>query len=207
MKTNDLPTIAIPKGRLFNQLNDLIFEKSNHEIKLPFDRDNRSYYVPDFMNDCNLFLAKPKSIPYLINSKFCEFGITGFDLMNNTDFTDKIYEIKDLGLNKVSMVLASKFKELKKVSRPLIVATEFEVVADKYFNNLGSPYYILPTFGSTEGYADLGADAIIDVCETGKTLKENGLNINDILFETSTRIFGHVELCECDLPNLIKLLL
>lgn len=206
MKINNLPTIAIPKGRLYKQLDDLIFEKSNHTIRLPFTDCNRSYFVPGFMGDCNLFLAKPKAIPALIYSKFCEFGITGFDLMNNTDFTNKIFEIKDLGLNKVSMVLASKDTELKSDS-PLIVATEFEIVANKYFNKLGHPYYILPTYGSTEGYTDLGADCIIDVCESGKTLKDNGLTIRDTLFKSSTRIFGHVELSECDLPNLIKLLL
>ena len=196
---NNKPILVIPKGRLYTGIKHM-FNECN--IELP-NENIRQYYFPDWSDDCSLFIAKPKAIPELIASKFCEFGICGYDMVKNSEYENDIELLQHTGLNKVKICLCSKYNmnELKKLKRPVIVATEFETLANHYFNKLGIPYYILNTAGSTEGYINIGADCIIDVVETGETIRANNLNIIDTLIETDTCIFEHASLMDCWLPK------
>ncbi|MDR2540645.1 MAG: ATP phosphoribosyltransferase [Candidatus Peribacteria bacterium] len=202
MKKNGLPTVVLPKGRLYQGLYDLYQSKG---INLP-PPNTRQYYWEKYFDDCNLFIAKPKAVPGLLYSKLAEFGFCGQDIVKNTDYHCDLVSIYDTGLNKVRMVLASVLeeKDLFPLERPLIVATEFDVVAGRYLTDLGIPHYILPTGGSTEGYPQIGADIIIDIVETGETLKANGLEVRDLLFTTSTRLFSHKDVCESDYPFMLQ---
>lgn len=181
MKRNSLPTIALPKGRLYKQLYDFY---DYIGITLPHP-NTKKYFFEEYFDDCNLFIVKPKSIPQLINSKIIEFGFCGYDIVDNTDYNDSVIKIFDTNLNKVRLVVALRdnMNDLLKQKRPLIIATEYEVVATNYFTKLGVPHYVINTTGSTEGYIDVGADVIIDVVETGNTLVENGLTIYETLYE------------------------
>lgn len=204
MKKNTLPTIVLPKGRLYKQLYDFYNQKG---VVLP-SYDTKKYFFEKYFNDCNLFIAKPKSIPQLINSKIVEFGFCGYDIVDNTDYNDNVVQMFDTNLNKVKLVVALRenMSDLLKQKRPLIIATEYEIVATNYFTKLGIPHYVINTTGSTEGYIDVGADVIIDVVETGNTLLKNGLNIYDVIYETTTQLFSHASLSECELPSIIEIL-
>ena len=95
--------------------------------------------------------------------------------------------------------------ELTSLKHPIICATEFETIAKHYFTNkMHCPYYILNTSGSTEGYIDIGADCIIDVVETGATLKANDIKILSNIINTDTCIFEHASLMDCWLPTNIQ---
>lgn len=89
------------------------------------------------------------------------------------------------------------------MKRPIIVATEYENLANQHFTEIGIPHYVLNTYGSTEGYIDLGADCIIDVVETGETLRQNNINIIDILGHSTLKMFGHAALIDSDYPKVI----
>lgn len=135
-----------------------------------------------------------------------EFAFCGNDIINNSDYNQSIYPIYSTGLNKIKICLCSRLDKetLLHLKRPVIVASEFEIIASRYFTNLGVPHYIINTGGSTEGYLDLNADCIIDVVDTGKTLKDNNISIIDILFKSETTLFGHIELMDSWFPNVIN---
>ena len=173
------PTLVLPKGRLYNKLISFFQEKG---FSLP-EESTRQYHFPNWFGDCDLFLAKPKAIPQLLYSKIAEFAFCGYDIINNSDYNDCIYPLFSTGLNEIKICLCSRLskEELFHMKRPVIVASEFEIIASRYFTNLGIPHYVISTGGSTEGYLDLKADCIIDVVDTGKTLKENNIDILDTL--------------------------
>lgn len=201
------PILVIPKGRLYNHIKSL-FESRG--IGMPSE-NTRKYFYPDWSEDCALFIAKPKAVPQLIHTKYAEFGFCGKDIFKNSEYESSVHMLYDTGLSPVKICLCSKnytLDELLRLNRPIIVATEFTHIAETYFTELGVPHYILDTTGSTEGYLDINADCIIDVVDTGKTLKENNINILDTLFESTTCLYEHGELCDCMLPqNIQKLLL
>lgn len=196
------PTLAVPKGRLYTEIKKLF---NSCDIDMP-DEDTKQYYFPDWSDDCSLFIAKPKAIPELIANKFCEFGMCGYDIVKNYENEDCIEQVVTTNLNRVKLCLASKksFEELKHLKRPVICATEYDIIANHYFTRYGIPHYVLNTTGSTEGYIDIGADCIIDVVETGKTLKANNINILDTLVDTYTCMFMHSSLMDCWLPKNIQ---
>ena len=170
------PTLILPKGRLYNDIQKFFQLKG---FLLP-DENSRQYYFPNWFEECNLFIAKPKAIPQLLYSKMAEFAFCGNDIINNSDYNQSIYPIYSTGLNKIKICLCSRLDKetLLHLKRPVIVASEFEIIASRYFTNLGVPHYIINTGGSTEGYLDLNADCIIDVVDTGKTLMEFVTSIN-----------------------------
>nr|DAF43644.1 MAG TPA: ATP phosphoribosyltransferase [Myoviridae sp. ctNQV2] len=196
------PTLILPKGRLYNDIQKFFQLKG---FLLP-DENSRQYYFPNWFEECNLFIAKPKAIPQLLYSKMAEFAFCGNDIINNSDYNQSIYPIYSTGLNKIKICLCSRLDKetLLHLKRPVIVASEFEIIASRYFTNLGVPHYIINTGGSTEGYLDLNVDCIIDVVDTGKTLKDNNISIIDILFKSETTLFGHIELMDSWFPNVIN---
>lgn len=200
---NKLPTLVLPKGRLYDGVYNLFKEKG---LELP-KSDSRVYFYPKWFDDCNVFIGKPRAIPSLMYSKMCEFGFCGNDIINDSKYVNDIIPLLSTNLNKIRICLCSRynFEELKSFNRPIIIATEFEQVASEYFTKLGLPHYILYTSGSTEGYLDINADVIIDVVDSGRTLKENNINVIDVLFESSTTLFSHKDLCDCMLPSCLEI--
>lgn len=197
------PTLVLPKGRLYKSIKELFNKKG---IELP-DENSRQYFFENYFEDCNLFLAKPKAIPQLIGSKICEFAFCGEDIILNSEYMSEIIQLKHFDdMNKIKIVLASKYENFDDVTKPIkVVATEFTKIASEYFGNTKhTPYYVLNTYGSTEGYTDICCDCIIDVCETGDTLRANGLYINDVISESCTALFTHVSLCDCMLPYCLQ---
>lgn len=168
-------TIAVPKGRLYNDLKEFL---AKMDIHLP--EENRQYFYKDFFgHGINLFIAKPRSIPQLLDSGLCQFGFCGRDIMENYNkgCTDKIIPFINTKLNTVNVVYAVKANhDLTTLKRPIICATEYPVIAEKYLvKQKGMSVYILDTTGATKGYVHIGADCIIDVCESGETIKANNL--------------------------------
>lgn len=185
--------IVFPKGRLYTQLAE--------KIELPDIDKTRQYYWKDFFGTgVDLFVAKPKAIPQLLDSGLCHYGFCGKDIMLESLVSgDTVNEICDTGLNKINIVLAAKKGEdyIPK-GRPIICASEFPNIAGMHFMKSGLSHYILDTGGSTEGYPYIGADCIIDVCETGTTIESNGLEIKEVITESSTAFYGRSDAKEVE---------
>lgn len=180
--------IALPTGRLYPTLEKYF---SNIKITLP-SLTERKYFYPNFVNGLDLFLAKPKSIANLVGCGYAKYGICGEDIILNSLYKDELEVIEQLGEFKVRICLCSRFtkEELFNLKRPILVATEYENIATEYFEKSGHPYYVFQTYGSTEGYIDLqGVDCIIDIVQTGETLKQNHINILEDITTSSTVLF------------------
>lgn len=203
-KTNNLPTILLPKGRLYEGIHEMYSRKG---ISLP-DPNSRQYWFPRFFDDCNLFIAKPKAIPGLMSAEVAEFGFCGLDVMMNSEHYDLFDKLYDTQLNKVNLVIASKDNKYSKAdfTLPLVVATEFETLAGRIFTDSMLPHYVLNSYGSTEGYVEIGADVIFDVVETGKTLAANGLSVDVVVMESTTCLYAHRRMGDSVLPGMISTL-
>lgn len=185
--------LALPTGRLYSLLEE---QFSNNGIVLPSLKERR-YYYKNFGNlpkvgDFDLFLAKPKSIANLVGAKYADFGICGEDIILNSQFYDELEIIQPVLDFKVNISLCSRYSkdELFSLKRPILVATEYDLIATKYFEKAGHPYYVFQTFGSTEGYIDLqDVDCIIDIVQTGSSLKANNINELEVISESKTVLF------------------
>lgn len=183
-------TLAVPKGRLYDGVRSQFMAIG---IELP-EPEVRQYFFKDFFGrGKNLFIAKPKAIPQLLDSGLCRFGICGNDIMEEYVSSENlpIRLLADLKINQTKMVAATmRETDMRRLKRPAICATEFPNIASRYLTQAGIPHYILNTGGSTEGYVHLGADLIVDVCETGNTIKTNNLKICETILSSSTCLFG-----------------
>jgi len=103
-------------------------------------------------------------------------GFTGRDILKDTVY-EGLVELVDTKLNQVKIMAAAADEKILRSppARPLVVATEFAFLADRWLSELGLAHVILHSHGSTEAYCPRFADLIVDVVETGDTLRANGL--------------------------------
>lgn len=184
-----MSTLVIPSGRLYNSLKDKL---SEYNVILPFEHERKYFNADFFGKGQNLFIAKPKSIANLVGNNHVDFGICGEDIIYNSEFINELEIIKDFSLHQVKICLCSRLskEELFKLNRPIVVATEYELIAHNYFMKNRHPYYVLQTFGGTEGYVDLmGVDCIIDIVESGNTLRKNDIHMLEEIITSSTVLF------------------
>lgn len=185
--------LVLPTGRLYPLLKDYFLTQ---KLVLP-SLEERKYYYKNFGSSnkigiFDLFLAKPKSIANLVGAKYADYGICGEDIILNSQFYNELEIIQPILDTKVNISLCSRYSkdELFSLKRPILVATEYDLIATKYFEKTGHPYYIFQTFGSTEGYIDLqDVDCIIDIVQTGNSLKANNIKELEIISESQTVLF------------------
>ncbi len=164
-------TIAIPRGRLFQESVDLLFERNVIRKKI---EEGRKLTVS--LDGVELLLVKPLDLPLYVESGTADLGICGLDvyLEKNPD----VYRLLDLKLGACRISVAGKpesRKILERCNSP-VVATKYPNITKKHFTNKGISPRIIEMSGSVELGAVLGiADFIVDLVQTGRTLKENGL--------------------------------
>jgi ATP phosphoribosyltransferase len=146
--------------------------------KLIFDSEDKRFRV---------FLVKPVDVPTYVEYGAADVGIAGRDVIleSGADL------LQPLALNfGYCKIAAAAPKEKTSSSQPTIrVATKYPRITMDYYNARGIPVEIIPLSGSIELAPLIGlADRIVDVVETGRTLKENGLEIIDVIAETSARL-------------------
>ncbi|MGB4704983.1 MAG: ATP phosphoribosyltransferase [Candidatus Saccharicenans sp.] len=175
--------ILIPKGRLFSAVAKLL-----HDTGLFPEITDQTYLIPSADPEIKAKLMKPQNIPDLVELGSYDAGFTGFDWILEKNARVEI--IMDLGFNPVRIVSATarqnSIRKLK--NRKIIVASEYKNLAEKYLEEKGFDYHFIRTFGATEAYPPEDADIIIDNTATGRTLKENGLKIVDVILHSSTRL-------------------
>jgi ATP phosphoribosyltransferase len=161
--------LALPKGRLLPGVMDLM-GRAGFELAAT----SRSYDLN--CNDLEGVLLKPKAIPQLVALGFIDVGFCGRDILQDSIY-ENLVEVFDTGLNTIKLMAAARDHEILESPppRPLVVATEFPVLVDRWLSSLGVSHIVLQSFGSTEAYAPRFADLIVDVVETGETLRANGL--------------------------------
>ena len=176
--------IALPKGRLLKKVYDL-FKKIGYENKELLE-DNRKLVFEN--KGIRYLIVKPSDVGIYVEKGVADIGIVGKDIL--LENSHDIYELLDLKFGKCKICMAS-IKDYKEdIERRLRVATKYINVSKKYFNSINRDVEIIKLNGSVELAPILNlSDVIIDIVETGSTLKENNLIvIKDIVDYISSRL-------------------
>ena len=187
--TNKL-RVALPKGRMFTDLVELLKEADIH-----ITSNDRSYRPRCSDPMLEIKILKPQNIPRLVELGAHDVGFTGHDWVVETG--SKVNENMDTGLDPVRIVAAVprlKVEQFKKREGSWVVASEYETITRKFLDEQRFKYIYVRSFGSTEVFPPEDADMIIDNCATGLTLEQNGLVIVNELFTSSTRLISNKKL-------------
>jgi ATP phosphoribosyltransferase len=179
-------TLALPTGRIFEETFALLTSRG---VDLPSSiRQARRLRIE--AGPFTVVLAKDRDVPTYVEHGVADAGIAGVDVLSES--RPDVFEPLDLGIGACRMVIARPssrppgfFRELSVVR----VATKYPSVATRWFHERGLPVEVIPLAGSVELAPVLGlADCIVDVVQTGGTLAANGLEIDEVLFESTARL-------------------
>ncbi|HLS90065.1 MAG TPA: ATP phosphoribosyltransferase [Limnochordia bacterium] len=182
---------AIPKGRPMEDL--LPYFEALGGARAWRDVSRKLILVDEEL-DITFFLAKSMDVPTYVEYGAADIGIAGKDVLLEHD--KRVVELLDLRLSQCELIVAvpddsgvQKVTDLHFNSR---VATKYPRVAEAFFNSKGIQVEIIPMNGSIELAPLVGlADAILDVTQTGRTLRENGLRIVGSVAKSSLRLIAN----------------
>lgn len=187
-------SIVLPKGSLQEQTL-LLFA----EADLPVKRSAREYTVSIADERISkVKILRPQEIPKYVEEGYFDLGISGLDCI--TESGAEIVEVAELpyaktGTGVMEMVMAvpddspvRKADDIKPGSR---VTTEFPNITSRYFENLGIPVDVFYSFGATEAKVPEIMDVVVDLTETGSTLRRNNLRIVEVIMESTTRLIAN----------------
>lgn len=177
--------IAVGKGRLA----DIAMEKLNAiGIVFPeYSKKSRKLIFKNENDDVRLVFVKASDVDIYVEKGACDIGICGKDTLSEN--MPDVYEMMDLGFGKCKFAVAAKKDFSKKPDKKTIVATKYVNVAKTYFEQKGEPIEIIKINGSVELAPLMGlSDVIVDIVETGTTLKENGLVVIEEIADVSARL-------------------
>ncbi|MCK4777568.1 MAG: ATP phosphoribosyltransferase [Actinomycetia bacterium] len=186
--------LVLPKGSLEKQTYKL-FE----EADLPLEKEFR-VYSPKIKDKriSEVKILRPQEIPKFVEEGYFDLGISGLDCIKEVDANVEI--LAELPYSKVSskpvkMVVAvpqdsqtEKPQDIKPGSR---ITTEFPNLTRKYFEKLNIPVQVFYSYGATEAKVPEIMDVVVDLTETGETLKRNGLKIIGIILESTTKLIAN----------------
>lgn len=164
-------TIAMPKGRIFEEAADLL-RTAGFALPAEFD-DSRKLIMDVEAENMRFILAKPMDVTTYVEYGVADLGIAGKDVMLEEE--RDVYELLDLKISKCHLAVAGLPNAIRDEVAPK-VATKYPNVASSYFREQGEQVEIIRLNGSIELAPIVGlADRIVDIVSTGQTLKENGL--------------------------------
>ncbi len=180
--------IAFPKGRLGERVREL-FSKAGYKFE-GLENPERKLIFYNAQNDMRCFRVKPFDVSVYVERGAADIGVAGRDILLERD--PDVYELMDLktGLCKMAVAALNDFRD--DPEKVLRVATEFPEIAKKYYAGLGRDIDIIYLRGSVEIAPVLGlSDVIVDIVETGSTLKANNLKIVSVISELSARLIAN----------------
>lgn len=179
--------IALPKGRLGEKVYSM-FEAAGYEC--PSIREsNRKLIFENAEKGVRYFWVKPSDVPIYVERGAADIGVAGKDIL--LEYRPDIYELLDLKLGKCRMAVAAPTDFRDPLDRTLRVATKFPNIATDYYNSLGRDIDIIKLNGSIEIAPILRlSDVIVDIVETGTTLRENNLEVKAEILPISARLIA-----------------
>lgn len=180
--------VALPKGRLGEKVYSM-FEKAGFEC--PSIREtNRKLIFENPQKNVRYFWVKPSDVAIYVERGAADVGAAGKDIL--LEYEPEVYELLDLGIGKCKMAVAAKKDFYDNTQRTLRVATKFTNITKSYYSALGRDIDIIHLNGSIEiaPILDL-SDVIVDIVETGTTLKENNLSVIDTIIPISARLIAN----------------
>ncbi|PYP85234.1 MAG: ATP phosphoribosyltransferase [Blastocatellia bacterium AA13] len=183
-----LVTLAIAKGRLQTEALELC-ERAG--IAVSKDHlESRRLMIEDESGRYSFLFVKPSDVPIYVEYGVADAGICGRDVLIET--AADVHEPLDLGFGRCKLVVAGKPESAERGYNPLVtarVATKYPRTSTDYFQRRGVPIELIVLSGSVELAPVLGlSDHIVDLVETGRTLRENGLVVVDTISESTARL-------------------
>ena len=180
--------VALPKGRLGDKVYHLL---AGIGYGCPEDYNaTRKLVVENPEAGIRYFLVKPSDVAIYVEHGAADVGIVGKDIL--TEASADVYELLDTGLGKCHMCVAAPADYKDDPSRPVRVATKFVNIAKSYYASMGRDIDIIKLNGSIELAPILGlSDVIVDIVETGTTLRENGLKVVTEFMPISARFIAN----------------
>jgi ATP phosphoribosyltransferase len=188
--------LVLPKGSLEEQTLRLM-EAADLHVRRGSSRDYHGNIDDDRVE--RVSLLRPQEIPQYVAEGFFDLGITGREWVEETGAD--VEELASLEYAKsgtghgVKVVLAvpadhpaNSAKELPPGSR---ISTEFEHITSRYFENLGIPVKVVWSYGATEAKVPEIVDAIVDLTETGNTLRAHGMKVIEVLLESEVLLVAN----------------
>jgi ATP phosphoribosyltransferase len=204
--------MALPKGHLWDGAKSLL-NQAGYDVRLP----NERYYIA-YSNDpeIEMRIYRAQNIPPLVEDGKYDVGLSGHDWV--VEHGSDVDELLDVGFGKVNIVVAipqsyriraqsnskkaenaalAKFiTKIKKQSRRIIVASEYEGLSKKFMEEKvitkGIDYKFIRSYGATEAFIS-DADLIVECTETGRTLRENGWEPISTLYSSTARVIANKE--------------
>lgn len=180
-------TIALAKGRLLDPSIEIFASLGYNLDEL---KTSRKLVIEDKQHDASFILAKPMDVPIYVEYGAADVGIVGQDALRESEVD--VYEPLVLGYGQCRLVVAGKpaYKDAEwRLLAGLRVATKYPRVAKKYFSARGLSAEIIEVYGSVELAPAVGlADLIVDVVDTGGTLRANGLIELDEVFKSQAAL-------------------
>ena len=150
------------------------------------EEDSRKLTFENKERGVRYFWVKPSDVGIYVERGAADVGVLGKDIL--VEYMPDVYELLDLGIGKCRMCVAAKKDFRDNTEKTLRVATKFPKTAMDYYSGIDRDIDIIKLNGSIEIAPLLGlADVIVDIVETGKTLKENNLEVKKEIMDISAR--------------------
>ena len=180
--------VALPKGRLGEKVYAM-FEKAGFECP-SIKENNRKLIFENEECGVRYFWVKPSDVAIYVERGAADVGVAGKDIL--LEYEPDIYELLDLKTGICRMAVAAPKGFRDDPSRTLKVATKFSNIASNYYASMGREIDIIHLNGSIELAPILGlSDVIVDIVETGTTLKENNLEVFETIVPISARLIAN----------------
>lgn len=177
--------IALAKGRVAKETMKCF---ASCGIEFPeYSKESRKLLFLDKTGRIEVIFVKSPDVPVYVQSGAADLGIVGKDVLNESDF--EAYELMNLNICKCMMATAKIKGEEIDYNRKIIIGTKYPKTAKEYFDSLGISTEIIKLNGSVELGPIVGlSDIIVDIVETGGTLRENGLEVDEKIMDIGSRL-------------------
>ncbi len=180
--------IALPKGRLGEKVYEM-FEAAGYDCPA-IKEINRKLVFENEEKGIRFFWVKPSDVSIYVERGAADIGVAGKDIL--LEYKPNVYELLDLNIGKCRMCVAAKKEFDDRDVSVLKVATKFTSIASDYYAKQGRDIDIIKLNGSIELAPILGlSDVIVDIVETGSTLKENNLEVKATILPISARLIAN----------------
>lgn len=177
--------VALPKGRLGEKVYAM-FAAAGYECPSILE-NSRKLIFENPERGVRFFWVKPSDVSIYVERGAADIGVAGKDIL--LEYSPDVYELLDLNLGKCRMAVAAKKEFFDDGQRTLRVATKFSNIATRYYASLCREIDLIHLNGSIEIAPILGlSDVIVDIVETGTTLKENDLEVKSTILPISARL-------------------
>lgn len=184
-KASDTITIALSKGRIYKETIPLLKAAGIEPLDDP--ETSRKLILDTTRDDVKIVIIRATDVPTYVQYGAADLGVTGKDVLQEHG-GEGLYELLDLHIAKCRLMVAG-FADKPLPTGTIHVATKFVNCARQYFSSQGRQAEIIKLYGSMELAPIVGlADCIVDVVDTGSTLKANGLVPLEHMFDVSSRL-------------------